>query len=126
MIPLDAVFVNTYKVCKTTGDTYDFSPEASAAYPFIYVGEAMDRDMSNSELMGDINQTVHLYGKRTDRLALSDMAVAIRSGLMAVKNDDNYYLTSKVTSIQRLPDNTDVTPLYHYIIEITTTYTRRN
>lgn len=52
-----------------TENTFDYVLAASAKYPFIYIGESTER-LPNSELVEDVEQTIHLWGKRTDRVAL--------------------------------------------------------
>lgn len=72
MTPQHQLFKELYSVLPFVGKTFDYLPEAGTKYPFIFIGETYDREQSNFDLIGNLNQTIHIYGLRTQRFQLSE------------------------------------------------------
>lgn len=125
MTPSNAIFRKLYALSMAHGDTYDYVPDANAKYPFIFVGEAFNTDTSNSELVGTVSQTIHLYGTRTQRNALDTMAMRIHDDATKVREAFNYKARLTAYNDRVVNDNTTATPLLHYVLELEYQYTKR-
>ncbi|MBF0747287.1 hypothetical protein IR073_06480 [Gemella sp. 19428wG2_WT2a] len=101
-----------------TENTFDYLPDATAKYPFIYFGESFNNEANNVELYGEITQTVHIYGLRTDRKTLDDWSAKLLQELRNNKSFLNYKISYKKSSVRDLQDNTDVQPLIHRVLEV--------
>ena len=125
MTPSNAIFRTLYGLAMAHGDTYDYVPDASTKYQFIYVGEAFNADTSNIELIGTVRQTIHLYGTRTQRNALDTMAMRIHDDAVKVRQAFNYKARMTAYNDRVVNDNSTATPLLHYILELEFQYTKR-
>ncbi|CYY65952.1 hypothetical protein NOL04_02460 [Streptococcus suis] len=125
MTPNHALFRRLFAISNIRVDTYDFLPDAKSAYPFVYIGENNGSDSPNKDLLGRIRQTVHLYGLRTDRANLDDISAYLESEVKRAHDGYDYHLYHVETSKQIIPDNTDVQPLLHIVLDFTFDYTKK-
>ena len=125
MTPNHALFRRIFAVSKPRVDTYDYLPDVKSRYPFVYIGENNGSEMPNNDLLGSVRQTVHLYGLRTDRANLDDISAYLETEAKRVHDGYDYHLLHSSTSKQTIPDNTDVQPLLHIVLDFTFTYTKK-
>ena len=124
MTPSHALFKELYSVLPIIGQTFDYLPEAGTKYPFIYIGEIYNREIPNSELLGEMTQIIHIYGLRTQRNQLEVWTAKVHNLLSSVKKIDGYRVALNDFDYRFIPDNTDVQPLLHYIINIRFKYNK--
>ena len=125
MTPTHALFRRLFAISKAKVDTYDFLPDAKSAYPFVYIGENNGTESPNKDLLGRIRQTVHLYGLREDRANLDDISAYLENEVKRAQDGYDYHLHHASTSKQIIPDNTDVQPLLHIVLDFTFDYTKK-
>ena len=119
MTPSHAVFRQLFSECLAiTDNAFDYVPDASAKYPFIYIGEELTERLPNSELIEDVEQTIHLWGKRTDRGALDDLTLNIHDRLQRLDKAYNYNTELIFYNKQTIPDNTTGDPLLHIVVTV--------
>ncbi|MEK4968610.1 hypothetical protein MHI57_18110 [Cytobacillus sp. FSL K6-0129] len=112
----DAVFMASMNLGYKT---VDYLPPSDFAYPFVFIGETFNQDgRTKSGLYHDIQQRIHVYHTIKKRRELSTMVDAIKRECRLLKRADTYYINCKRAQSQILPDNTDVEPLLHAIIEL--------
>jgi hypothetical protein len=125
MTPNHALFRRIFTISKAKVVTYDFLPDAKSAYPFVYIGENNGTESPNKDLLGRLRQTVHLYGLREGRANLDDISAYLESEVKRAHDGYDYHLHYASTSKQIIPDNTDVQPLLHIVLDFTFDYTKK-
>lgn len=125
MSPTEAVFRELFEVCRGIGPTFDYLPETNEKLPFVFVGESMNTVNQNSDLFGRVTQTIHVYGKRTQRKQIGEYMAKIHDKLLVLEGKHGYSIQLTNYFEQMIPDNSDVTPLLHGIMDITITYTKK-
>lgn len=125
MTPTDAVFREFFEVCKGVGPTFDYLPDTNDRLPFIFVGESTNAVSQNSDLFGRVTQTIHVYGKRTQRKQINEYVAKIHDKLLALEGKHGYSIQLTNYFEQMIPDNSDVVPFLHGIMDITITYTKK-
>lgn len=126
MTPNIAVFRQFFKECLTcTKNTHDYLPDASAKYPFIYIGESSNTPNNNSELMGMIRQTIHIYGELKKRSEIDDIVANLHDKITSLTSAFDYNIQIDRINERTLPDNSDTTPLLHTVLDVYLTYTKK-
>lgn len=125
MTPDDAVFRKVYATCQNAMDTYDYLPEVQAQYPFIFVGESFTVEEANNDLIGNVTQSIHIYGKRTDKKTVNQAIAKLHDDLLNARSSFYYALRLMSWSANSMPDNSTGTPLTHTIIETNFHYNRK-
>ena len=105
--------------------TFDFLPEAGTQYPFIYIGENNALESPNNDLWGEVGQTVHVYAERSQRAILDDITAYLETKVKKISGKWEYHLQHTSTNKQIIPDNTDVQPLLHVVLDVKFTYTKK-
>ncbi len=119
MTPANAVFRYVFATAQDLTDkVYDYLPDANAHYPFIYIGEDDTEQVSNTDRVEDVEQTVHLWGKRTDRNQLDDWLEALRAELGRPRRAFAYSLNPLDHAHSTIPDNTTGEPLLHHVLAV--------
>ena len=125
MTPTHSIFRAIYGIAQTIGDTYDYLPGPKTPYPFIYIGELFNTDNSRSDLNGNMTQTIHIYGKLTERKRIMELETQLHDALIKLREAYGYHISMTGYSTQLLNDNTDVQPLLHVAMDVTFMYTRK-
>lgn len=126
MTPNHAVFRHVFaESLKVTGRTFDYLPDAGTQYPFIYIGESDGSDEVNFDLLGNVTQTVHIYATRTQRAELDNLTSLLLNSLRASRMAFEYAISYQSCNQQDTPDNTDVQPLIHRILDISFFYNKK-
>ncbi|WP_438467806.1 hypothetical protein [Streptococcus pluranimalium] len=125
MTPNHALFRRLFGLSAVRLDTYDYVPDAHTKYPFAYIGEQGTTEASNKDLFGTVRQTVHIYGLRTDRTNIDDISAYIQSEARRIKDGYDYHLSYETVTKQLIPDNTDVQPLLHVVLDFSFTFTKK-
>lgn len=125
MTPNHAIFRHVFaEGQKVTGRTFDYLPDAGTQYPFIYVGESDGRDEINFDLFGNTTQTVHIYSTRTQRAELDNLTSLLLNSLRTSRVAYGYSINFVSCNQQDAPDNTDVQPLIHRVLDISFYYNK--
>lgn len=125
MTPNHELFRLIYKLAEAKEKTFDFLPEAGTKYPFIYIGENTAQEAQNNDLWGTVVQTVHIYAERTQRAFLDDISAYLETLVKDISGKWEYNLNYISTDKQIIPDNTDVQPLLHVVLDFSFTYTKK-
>ncbi|EKU93365.1 Uncharacterised protein [Alloiococcus otitis] len=119
MTPANAVFRYVFATAQDiTDNVYDYLPDASAHYPFIYIGEDESDHQFNTDRVEDVEQTVHLWGKRTDRNQLDYWLEALADKLKHPRLAFAYTLNPLDHAHSTIPDNTTGEPLLHHVLAV--------
>lgn len=125
MTPNHDLFRKIFAISDARVDTYDYLPEADAKYPFVYIGENNGSDTPNNDLLGTARQTVHIYGIRAHRAKIDNISAYLENVLKHLKDGYEYNFNHASTDKQVVPDNTDVQPLLHVVLDFTFNYTKK-
>ena len=126
MTPSHAIFRTVFAEClKVNGNTFDYLPNASASYPFFFVGESMTTEIEGREVMGECTQTVHIYALRTERGRVEELTSLLLDALRTQNAAFEYYINLKTCNPQDLPDNSDVQPLVHRVLDLRFSYAKK-
>ena len=123
MTPNHAIFRHVFdKALKVTDRVFDYLPDAGTQYPFIYIGESANTDETNFDLFGNATQTVHIYATRTQRAELDNLTSLLLDSLRMSRVAHSYAINFVSCNQQDAPDNTDVQPLIHRVLDISFSY----
>lgn len=126
MTPNHAIFRRIFaEAMKVTDRTFDYLPDAETEYPFIYVGENLNTTERNFDIYGIVLQTVHIYGLRTDRLKLDELTSHLLGCIRQSRTAYDYAISYQTHNQQDAPDNTDVQPLIHRVLDISFSYSKK-
>lgn len=126
MTPEFAIYRQLFIEClKHHEKTYDYLPEAGTKYPFIYIGNSNDLDQSHSDLLGTVDQTIHIYATSEQRADLDVLKVKLHDGIRNIRQAFDYNVNLINYTQRNLNDNTDVLPLIHTVIDVSFMYTRK-
>lgn len=125
MTPSHELFRLIYQTAEKREKTFDFLPEAGTQYPFVYIGENSAQEAQNRELFGTVSQTVHIYAKTSQRAALDDISAYLETIVKRISGKWEYHLQHTTTNKQVIPDNTDVQPLLHVVLDFTFNFTKK-
>lgn len=125
MTPNHELFRLIYQMAEKREKTFDFLPNAGTQYPFIYIGENSAQEARNRDLFGAVNQTVHIYAKTSQRATLDDISAYLETMVKSISGKWEYHLQHKTTNKQIIPDNTDVQPLLHVVLDFTFNFTKK-
>ena len=100
--------------------TYDYLPDASAPYPFVHVDESDSDDIINNkdDILGDILQTVHVWGYADDRATFKSIEWDIKQMLRDLYSLKNYYVRLQSLNSTVNIDRTTNDSLLHGVIEV--------
>lgn len=125
MTPTNAVFRRLFMVCMNHGDTYDYVPDSSERYPFIWIDSERQERTPNTELNGVTTQTVRIYGLLTDRNKIDSIATSIHDELLTVKDAFSYAINLESCEITPIKENADGTRLLHYVLDMDFRYNKK-
>ena len=125
MTPNHDLFRKIFAISDARVDTYDYLPDADAKYPFVYIGENNGSDTPNNDLIGTTRQTIHIYGIRAHRGKIDNISAYLENVLKYLKDGYEYNFNHASTDKQVIPDNTDVQPLLHVVLDFTFNYTKK-
>ena len=125
MTPNHELFRLIYQMAEKREKTFDFLPEAGTQYPFIYIGENSVQEARNRDLFGTVNQTVHIYAKTSQRATLDDISAYLETMVKSISGKWEYHLQHTTTNKQIIPDNTDVQPLLHAVLDFAFNFTKK-
>lgn len=125
MTPNHELFRLIYQMAEKREKTFDFLPETGTQYPFIYVGENSAQEARNRDLFGTVSQTVHIYAKTSQRVTLDDISAYLETMVKSISGKWEYHLQHTTTNKQVIPDNTDVQPLLHVVLDFTFNFTKK-
>lgn len=125
MTPNHELFRLIYQMAEKREKTFDFLPEAGTQYPFIYIGENSAQEARNRDLFGTVSQTVHIYAKTSQRATLDDISAYLETMVKLISGKWEYHLQHTTTNKQIIPDNTDVQPLLHVVLDFAFNFTKK-
>lgn len=122
--PQQQVFDAIFRASLNLGyATYDHLPADGAAYPFVYIGEQFDQDRNTKTVVfGNVEQTVHIYGRHYDRRTVTDMMDALKVEIRKMRQTENFDVRSRSVTARTLHENTGSAPLIHGVVEATITF----
>lgn len=124
MTPQHAIFRQVMITCSGIGDTYDYVPDAGTKYPFIFIGGTSNTGGHSSDLIGEVNQVINVYAERTQRSDLDTLITNLYNKISRINKAFDYSINVRQITHNLIPDNTDVKPLLHAIVDVRFQYSR--
>ena len=96
-------------------------PEQKAPYPFVYIGESQESDKATKDIIiGQIAQTIHVYGVQEERSTVTGMVGKILTKLRKLKVTDNFKVSimDSKTVKKTIQDTSTSIPLWHGILDV--------
>ena len=125
MTPNHAIFRLVFaEGLKVTDRTFDYLPDAGTQYPVIYVGESSNVNETNFDLFGNATQTIHIYATRRQRAELDNLTSLLLNALRGSCGAYDYAINFVSCNQQDAPDNTDIQPLIHRVLDISFFYNK--
>lgn len=129
MTPSNSIFRGVYKLSKSieenTTDFIDGTDEGLGDLPLVYVGEGSIKGGSVKDLVGNVSQTIHVYGKREQRMEVDTISAKIVNGLKRGIEEYNYRLVNPKIETLVLDDVSMGQKLIHYVIEYSVVYSKK-
>lgn len=120
---LQSIYDDTFKLCYgLTKETYNSLPEV-APYPFIYVGEQFDQPKRTKDpyiTAGSSQLTVHIYGLKKKRRAMTDLMRKVRLSLP--QTDNNIHQFENVNTVIQEENSNKTESLVHGVLTVDFSY----
>lgn len=118
--PTQQIFDEVFKASESLGyKTYDLKPLNEVGYPFVEMSNVLIVPVTTkTAYLGVISLTVEVWGLRTKRKQLDDMANNLFLACSRIKKTEslNWFCNTNATSINILEDTSTNTKLLHAVI----------
>lgn len=124
MNPYLEIFDTIMELSQEAGyDTFDYLPDESQAYPFVYVGYQQNIDqITSTRLLGTTHIQIDVYAEYDRRFEVSRILNDLLNIISHHKKTKNFNYNVVNSQSQLLGDNTTDIPLIHGVLEIEIKY----
>lgn len=120
MPPQEALYRTVYQTIQETiapVPIYEYAPDETAKYPFVWLGYDRTPFDPNSDLMGSYRLQIRIYGMLTDRQRLNEINARIYDQLLELRTAYNYRMNLRTYNTEHIKENDKGTPLLHLSTE---------
>lgn len=119
----DSIFI----ICKKYNENvFEYLPSYNQAYPFIHIGDVINSERKNNDLMGDVDLAIDIWGSKEQVALLDELMIKIRDDLSRMRSAFNFNTIPNNISIEKMTDNTTNELLIRNRINVSFTYTRKD
>lgn len=124
MNPYQEIFEKIIELSKEEGyATFDYLPDESQAYPFVYVGYQQNIDkITKTRFLGKTHIQIDVYAEHDRRFEVSMILNDLLNVIQHNRRTEHYVYTVVNSESQLLGDNTTDIPLIHGVLELEIQY----
>lgn len=119
--PYIEIYEHVFKLSEALGySTFDYIPDETASYPFVFVGEQFSEDYRTKTLMrGETNLIIHVYSHERQRRTINTMMAFLNQAINNINYTDHFKWEVINNKIHSMYENDKSNPLVHGIFDIT-------
>lgn len=124
--PEKAIFDKCFLLCEKVSDkVYWYLPNSETKYPFINLSRTSNTNINNNDLLGEVTQTINLWGTEKELAIIDNLNYRIRDLLHKEREAFEYSIRLIDYNTITMVDTSTGEPLLHTVIEVTYNYTRK-
>lgn len=122
--PYQEIFEKIIELSNESGyATFDYLPDESQAYPFVYVGYQQNIDkITSTRLLGKTHIQIDVYAEHDRRFEVSQILNDLLNVIAHHRRTRNFKYAVVNSESQLMGDNTTDIPLVHGILELEIQY----
>ncbi|CAK1245202.1 MULTISPECIES: hypothetical protein [Fructobacillus] len=122
--PYNEIFQTVIELSKKQGyDTFDYLPDESQSYPFVFVGNQQNTDIqTKGRTLGTTHIQIDVYAEFNHRSEVLDIMDDLQATVINYQHTDNFKYQVTNTSQQMIADQSTDIPLWHGVLELDIQY----
>lgn len=122
--PYNEIFQTVIELSKKQGyDTFDYLPDESQSYPFVFVGNQQNTDIpTKGRTLGTTHIQIDVYAEFNHRSEVLDIMDALQATVINYQHTDNFKYQVTNTNQQMIADQSTDIPLWHGVLELDIQY----
>ncbi|CAK1224408.1 hypothetical protein R82291_FJPPFKPJ_00417 [Fructobacillus cardui] len=122
--PYNEIFQTVIELSKKQGyDTFDYLPDESQSYPFVYVGNQQNTDIpTKGRTLGTTHIQIDVYAEFNHRSEVLDIMDDLQATVINYQHTDNFTYQVTNTNQQMIADQSTDIPLWHGVLELDIQY----
>ncbi|MGQ2226041.1 tail completion protein gp17 [Fructobacillus fructosus] len=122
--PYNEIFQTVIELSKKQGyDTFDYLPDESQSYPFVFVGNQQNTDIpTKGRTLGTTHIQIDVYAEFNRRSEVLDIMDALQATVINYQHTDNFTYQVTNTNQQMIADQSTDIPLWHGVLELDIQY----
>ena len=122
--PYNEIFQTVIELTKKQGyDTFDYLPDESQSYPFVFVGNQQNTDIqTKGRTLGTTHIQIDVYAEFNHRSEVLDIMDDLQATVINYQHTDNFKYQVTNTSQQMIADQSTDSPLWHGVLELDIQY----
>ncbi|MBS9336409.1 hypothetical protein [Fructobacillus papyrifericola] len=122
--PYNEIFQTVIELSKKQGyDTFDYLPDESQSYPFVFVGNQQNADIpTKGRTLGTTHIQIDVYAEFNHRSEVLDILDDLQAKVINYQHTDNFKYQVTNTSQQMIADQSTDIPLWHGVLELDIQY----
>ena len=122
--PYNEIFQTVIELSKKQGyDTFDYLPDESQSYPFVFVGNQQNTDIqTKGRTLGTTHIQIDVYAEFNHRSEVLDIMDALQATVINCQQTDNFKYQVTNTNQQMIADQSTDIPLWHGVLELDIQY----
>ncbi|CAK1254512.1 hypothetical protein [Fructobacillus cardui] len=122
--PYNEIFQTVIELSKKQGyDTFDYLPDESQSYPFVFVGNQQNTDIpTKGRTLGTTHIQVDVYAEFNHRSEVLEIMDDLQATVINYQHTDNFTYQVTNTNQQMIADQSTDIPLWHGVLELDIQY----
>lgn len=122
--PYNEIFQTVIELSQKQGyDTFDYLPDESQSYPFVFVGNQQNTDIpTKGRTLGTTHIQIDVYAEFNRRSEVLDIMDALQATVINYQHTDNFTYQVTNTNQQMIADQSTDIPLWHGVLELDIQY----
>ncbi|CAK1255005.1 hypothetical protein R55227_BLOPHJLP_01691 [Fructobacillus tropaeoli] len=122
--PYNEIFQTVIELSKKQGyDTFDYLPDESQSYPFVFVGNQQNTDIpTKGRTLGTTHIQIDVYAEFNHRSEVLDIMDDLQATVINCQQTDNFKYQVTNTNQQMIADQSTDIPLWHGVLELDIQY----
>ncbi|CAK1254803.1 hypothetical protein R55227_BLOPHJLP_01661 [Fructobacillus tropaeoli] len=122
--PYNEIFQTVIELSKKQGyETFDYLPDESQSYPFVFVGNQQNTDIpTKGRTLGTTHIQIDVYAEFNHRSEVLDIMDDLQATVINYQHTDNFKYQVTNTNQQMIADQSTDIPLWHGVLELDIQY----